>query len=464
MATESTPLFSVIIPTKDRADYLYHTLRTCSLQDYENLEIIVSDDGSQDHTRDVVQEAARKDPRIRYVTPGAAVGMRDNFEFALDQVKPGYVMALGGDDGLLPYGIRGMRDILQETGQEMLAWPAPVFSYAKARTEKGQLVIHRFSGRRIVRSSDFLENQVKHLHYVDDPESPMFYVKGVTSTRLVDKVRSRTADGRFYSCPTPDGYSGIVLAGEVENYAFSGEPFSIFGTSPSSQGMAYLSSDKQAKQRSEAFFRDVSHRPMHEELASQPYSPLITIMTVDYLLTARDLPGWPGRFPNIDFRKLLVNSLDELSHGLYAEDRLARELTILNEIAEFHGFGEYFRHLVNGSRRYMKKEPFEGNGLSPSRIFLDCSMYGIENILDAAYLVYHFKQIVPRITAPNIWKLITNSLSHRMLAFRKGDRFPGESSWRGVELDCCPDREDQNTGPKQRGKDSLDSRDQAGML
>src|SRR5450759_2307965 len=118
---ESNPRFTVIIPTKDRARYLYHTLRTCALQDYDNFEVIVSDDGSTDDTREVVEDAARKDGRIRYVSP-AVGGMLENFEFALDQVKPGYVLALGGDDGLLPHGIRGMQDVLRDTGQEMLCW------------------------------------------------------------------------------------------------------------------------------------------------------------------------------------------------------------------------------------------------------------------------------------------------------------------------------------------------------
>src|SRR6267378_6865366 len=191
---ESNPLFTVIIPTKDRAPYLYHTLRTCSLQEYENLEIIVSDDGSTDDTRAVVEEAARKDPRIRYVTPGAGVGMLDNFEFALDQVKPGYVLALGGDDGLLPHGIRGMRDVLRDTGQEMLAWPPPVYFYAKTRLEMAQMVLHIKGGRpqtgqRIVSSASFLERQARELYYGWDLESPMFYVKAVTSTRLIEKVR-----------------------------------------------------------------------------------------------------------------------------------------------------------------------------------------------------------------------------------------------------------------------------------
>jgi len=429
MTMKSESLFSVIIPTKDRAEFLHHTLRTCSLQDDENLEFIVSDDGSRDNTKDVVLEAARKDPRIRYVTPGPGVGMRDNFEFALDQVKPGYVMALGGDDGLLPYGIRGMREVLKDTGQEMLAWHAPIFYYAKARMETGQLVLPRPRPGRILQSKDYLERQARTLDYISDPESPMFYVKGVTSTRLVDRVRSRSVDGRFYQCPTPDGYSGIVLAGEVETYAFSGEPFSIYGASPTAQGVSYLAGDNEARKRSEAFFRDVAQVPMHGELASQPYSPLITIMTVDYLLTARDLQGWPGRFPAIDFRQLLLKSLGELAHGLYSEERVARELGILNQIAEQHGLGAFFRQTVKDSRRHQKKTPFEGNGFTPNQLFLDCSMYGIKDIFDAAFVAHYTSRLAQKTNLSTLWDTIVRTVGYRLRSLRKGGAFPSQAEW-----------------------------------
>ncbi len=428
MAKDNNPLFTVIIPTKDRADYLHHSLRTCSIQDYENLEIIVSDDGSTDHTHQVVEEAARKDPRIRYVSPGSGVGMRDNFEFALNQVKPGYVIALGGDDGLLPYGICGMCDALQDTGKELLAWPSPAFFYAHTKMETGQLVLPAKRRDRIIQSRNFLERQAKKLFYVADIESPMFYVKGVTSTRLVEKVRSRSADGRFYSCSTPDGYSGIVLAGEVQSYAFSGEPFSIHGVSPTSHGVGYLAGNDQAKKQSEAFFKNASHMPMHAELAGQPYSPLITLMTADYLLTARDLPGWPGNFSSIDYRALLLKGLNELVDGLFAEDRISRELAILYRIAEHHGLGEFFRKRVKSTRRNTRKT-LEGNAISPSRAYLDCSQYGIHNVFDAAYFAYYIYQIAPKLTFSAIWKVMSNSLVYRLRSLRIGAHFPPESEW-----------------------------------
>ena len=426
--TESKPLFTVIIPTKDRAEYLHHTLRTCSIQEYENLEIIVSDDGSSDNTEAVVLEAARKDSRIKYITPGS-VGMRNNFEFALDHVKPGYVIALGGDDGILPYGISQMWRALEETGMDLLSWRPLMFAYPAVRSGKGQLGLYRPGKLKIRRSSDYLARQVENLHYINDFESPMFYIKGVVATKLVERVRSRTTDGRFYACPTPDGFSGVVLAGEVERYAFSGMPLTIGGASPTSQGMAYLAEGDEGEKLSDSFYRAVSCVPMHRDLASQPYSPLISLMTADYLLTAMDLPGWPGHVPAIDYKNLLMKGLRELANGLYAEDRIKRELTILHKIAQHHGLEAFFRGKVKDTRRYQFRKPFVGNGITPSQVLLDCDMFQIRNIFDAAYVSYFVCQVRSKISFATIRKLVVDSLKYKIQQLRKGDGFPPESEW-----------------------------------
>ena len=251
---ENFPLFTVIIPTKDRSKYLYHTLRTCIEQSYPNLEIIVADDASNDDTVDMVTKFAQSDARIKLVARKERVGMRDNFEMALEQVRPGFVIALGGDDGLIPEGINGMYKILEETKTELLTWCPSVFEYPSESNPKGQFSIyHRNKGIKIIDSNTYLERQTINFNYVSDIESPMFYVKGVVSTKLIDRVKSRSKDGRFYSCPTPDGYSGIVLAGEVSHYVFTGESFSIYGVSPSSQGLVYLSNDEISKKIPKSF-------------------------------------------------------------------------------------------------------------------------------------------------------------------------------------------------------------------
>ena len=44
------PLFTVIIPQKNREEYIGPTLKSCMIQDYPNFEIIVSDDCSDDNS------------------------------------------------------------------------------------------------------------------------------------------------------------------------------------------------------------------------------------------------------------------------------------------------------------------------------------------------------------------------------------------------------------------------------
>jgi hypothetical protein len=252
----------------------------------------------------------------------------------------------------------------------------------------------------------------------------MFYVKAVTSTRLVRQVCSRHPDGRFYQCPTPDGYSGIVLAGEVEQYAFSGHPFAIYGLSPSSQGLNYLANDESAKKTSQDFFKSVAAVPMHKQLASQPYSPLISLMTVDYLLTAGDLQGWPGPAPEIDFRRVISTAIAELAHGLYGDDRLLRELAILRNIAAFHGLDEHFATLLQQGRRRKPKLPFSGNGINPRAIFIDASRLKIHDIVDAAHAAQHLIPFYAELMPKKILAAVTNSLRYFLASRGKGARFP----------------------------------------
>lgn len=418
------PRFTVVIPTRNRAEFLRHTLRTCSMQDYDNLVVVVADDGSTDDTRDMVTAMAAEDPRIQYHPNPWNPGMRDNFEFALSLAQDGYVVALGSDDGLMPRGILGMRDALQQTGLELLSWAAPLYAYPGVRGKDGQLMLYHPKNDKIVDSREFLKRQARHLNYLGDIESPMFYVKGVTSTRLVRQVRSRHPNGRFYQCPTPDGYSGIVLAGEVERYAFSGHPFAIYGLSPSSQGLNYLANDESAKKTSQDFFRSVAEVPMHAQLASQPYSPLISLMTVDYLLTAGELEGWPGPSAEIDYRQVISAGMAELAHGLYGNDRLLRELAILRNIAAFHGLHEHFASLLQRTARKKPKQPFTGNGINPSAIFVDASRLNVHDIVDAAHAAQHLVPFYAELMPKNLLSAFTNSLRYFLASRGKGGRFP----------------------------------------
>jgi glycosyltransferase involved in cell wall biosynthesis len=97
MTTYTTPLVSIGIPTYNRAEgYLKHALRSAVNQTYQNIEIIVSDNCSPDHTESVVQEF--NDPRIRYYRQKENIGSVNNCNFCLEQSRGEYFLMLFDDD------------------------------------------------------------------------------------------------------------------------------------------------------------------------------------------------------------------------------------------------------------------------------------------------------------------------------------------------------------------------------
>lgn len=423
---EDFPLFSIIIPQKNRAEYLYHTVRTCMMQDYPNLEILVSDDCSDDDSVEVVRGLMSIDSRIRLFVHEHHLGMRDNFEYVLNQVRPGFVMALGGDDGLTPGAIWRMYSILKSTNTQLLTWTPHLFYYPEEENGRSILCVKRYKKYevKILKAEDYLNKIANTFNYATF-DCPMFYIKGVVSTELVDRVKSRTTDHSFYTCPTPDGFSGVVLAGEANEYAFTNEPLSITGSSPKSQGKNYHRTDEQSRKESVEFFKDNEGRPMHPELASQQYSPLVTLMTADYLLRAKDLPGWPGRFPDISYENLIRKTFEFLTKSTFHNEVLIRELNILKRIADQHGQIDLFNSLLKTTKRKVVWEKHIYGFALTNSIRIDGSKHNINNVFDASIASNTIANVYHLVSFKGFAEMLKNSIRIVLRQYHyKVEKFP----------------------------------------
>jgi len=115
--------FSVLLPTRNRLEYLRYAIETVRRQDYANWEIIVSDNYSEDDIAGYVRSLS--DVRIRYFRTESFVPVTDNWNNALLQSTGDYVVMLGDDDGLLP---RYFSTLLRAFG----SFPDPDFVYVSA--------------------------------------------------------------------------------------------------------------------------------------------------------------------------------------------------------------------------------------------------------------------------------------------------------------------------------------------
>jgi len=116
----ASPRFSIVIPTRERAETFRWTLRNCCEQDFDNYEVIVSDNHSTPATKQIVEELAS--PRVRYIRAPEPLAMSANWELGVSQARGEYVIVVGDDDALMP-GALGLADrLLRESGLSVIRW------------------------------------------------------------------------------------------------------------------------------------------------------------------------------------------------------------------------------------------------------------------------------------------------------------------------------------------------------
>src|SRR5439155_1133874 len=125
--------FTIIIPTRERCDTLRWCLETCTEQNYDDLEIIVSDNFSQDGTRQIVE--SNHDKRIRYINTGKRLSMAHNYEFALSHATGDYVTIIGDDDGMIVNVLDEISQIVEELQPGILTWDKATYVWPNYHNE-----------------------------------------------------------------------------------------------------------------------------------------------------------------------------------------------------------------------------------------------------------------------------------------------------------------------------------------
>lgn len=97
MTHNKRPLVTIGIPTYNRAgSFLEQVILSAVNQTYKNIEILVSDNCSTDHTEALLNRFS--DPRIRYVKQPQNIGANNNFNFCIDNATGKYLLLLPDDD------------------------------------------------------------------------------------------------------------------------------------------------------------------------------------------------------------------------------------------------------------------------------------------------------------------------------------------------------------------------------
>jgi len=93
------PFFSITIPTYNRSEYLQSAIGSVLLQDFNNFEIVVSDNSSDNKSEKICKQF--NDKRICYSKNKTNIGFVNNLYKVIKRARGKYIFLLGDDDIIL---------------------------------------------------------------------------------------------------------------------------------------------------------------------------------------------------------------------------------------------------------------------------------------------------------------------------------------------------------------------------
>ncbi len=120
------PSISILMPIYNEQAWLRKRIRSILEQDYEDYELIIGDNDSDDATQGIVQEFAAVDRRIEYVRHERNIGANANFQYLLDMASGDYVVFAGGHDMWSTNYIRLLKERLDANRKVCIAFGSTV--------------------------------------------------------------------------------------------------------------------------------------------------------------------------------------------------------------------------------------------------------------------------------------------------------------------------------------------------
>lgn len=235
--------FSVLLPTRNRLDLLTRAIETVRRQDYDNWEIIVSDNFSEEDVAGYIKSL--DDTRIKYSRTDRFVPVTDNWNIAIDKSVGDYIIMLGDDDCLMKGYFSTLSKLIEKfDAPDFVYTSAFLYAYPGVMPSVPDGFLRTYNNREIFQATKepFLLEKKKAIKFAND--SLNFRVTfdynmqfSLVSRKLVNEMKGY---GPFYQSPYPDYYASNAMMLKAERILVVPQPLVTIGISPKSFGFYYF--------------------------------------------------------------------------------------------------------------------------------------------------------------------------------------------------------------------------------
>ena len=321
------PFFSVILPTRNRAEYLSSAIQTVLNQTFTDFELIVSNNCSSDATEEII--LGFQDSRIKYFKPHESLSLDEHFEFAAEKANGKYLTFLGDDDAYSQLYLESLAQIIVENKAEIAACRMGDYYYTATdekyglKVEADSMLTFPFDNRlSIFDAKDAIKNIYAHVGLTLNEE-----IKGFQSPQLINTAYRREIFEQikkrrgklFPDVLSNDYFLAILSLNLTDKYYFLDSPLSLHGFSPVSASISVSkNSVENVSEKDRILLSRIRKSPL--KLLS-PFN-----LVADALLLAKDELGENLDFVELDFTNYIkiasqIIGFRELEGANVAQDK-----------------------------------------------------------------------------------------------------------------------------------------------
>ncbi len=185
----TTPLVSVIIPAYNADTFIRAALGSAVHQTYQDIEIIVIDDGSMDRTAEIVREFMAQDPRVRLLQQANA-GVAAARNYGVRMARGSLIAPLDADDLWKPTKIERQVACFLTTDDRL----GLVYTWSHIIDEDGQIFARR--RRNLPHEEGKVFHQLLEANFVGNGSTPLMRKDYVLEAGGYDpEFRAQNAEG-----------------------------------------------------------------------------------------------------------------------------------------------------------------------------------------------------------------------------------------------------------------------------
>ncbi|WP_134683501.1 glycosyltransferase [Brevibacillus migulae] len=406
--TAPSLLMSIVIPTRNNAETLEHTLKTCLYDQGDDFEIVISDNSSPDNEDTLRLVQRLNDRRIKYYRPDRELLLKESFEFAYCKAEGEFIFSIGSDDAVLHRGLETLRNVLKHfPDEDVIIWDRLLYCWpGVSKSQEDQLVIPTCS---------YQADNVQ-IGYIDCDDSlqavinlsvsmytlPMFYINSGFRRNYIHKVIEKT--GKFVDGDSQDIYMGLMNYAINDRLLYIQHPITIAGMSSHSAGIQTTKMLQSSDEEMEYQKKNRQFGTNYQRVYNTKVFPLRGFSD-KWLLFNQYAKICQKRInPKFNLNRLnWILAYSSCVESLSATDPSFQERLHEYEVSSTALGDEEFKRWFKET--YSENPNFKGatylnptekqykHGIQNGSLVLDTSLFGVQNVYDACELFYKLFRI-----------------------------------------------------------------------